>query len=68
MPLPNRVFNDSNSKQQASDLFPNVSNTLLPTLADPHTNATYVYKNQQIMIIEQELASSFIQVQRVQAF
>jgi len=68
MPLPNRVFSDPDNKQQASDLFLNTSNTLLPILADPHTDAIYVYKNQQIMIIEHELASSFIQVQRVQAF
>jgi hypothetical protein len=68
MPLPNLVFNDSNNKQQTFDLFPNTSNTLLPTLADPHTDAIYVYKNQQIMIIEHELASSFIKVQRVQTF
>jgi hypothetical protein len=62
MPLPNHVFSDSDNKQQASDLFPNTSNTLLPTLANPYTDATYVYKkNQQIMIIEHELASSFIQ-------
>jgi hypothetical protein len=61
MPLPNRVFNDSDNKQQASNLFPNTSNTLLLTFADPHTDATYIYKNQQIMIIEHELTSSFIQ-------
>jgi len=61
MPLPNRVFSNPDNKQHASDLFPNTSNTLMPTLADPHTDATYVYKNQQIMIIEHELASSFIQ-------
>jgi hypothetical protein len=59
--MPNRVLNNSDSKQQAFNLFPNASKTLLPTLAEPHTDATYAYRNQQILIIESELASSFIQ-------